>query len=64
LNSSIYFENDFNNNSDKIQSPAKKFKSDFKDKAKIILYDYEEEETNYNFVEKNDISEKNSVSEY
>jgi hypothetical protein len=56
--------NDFNNNSDKIQSPAKKSKSNYKDKVKATLYDYKEEEINYNFAEENDISEKNSVFEY
>jgi hypothetical protein len=64
LNSSIYLENDLNNDSNKIQFPAKKFKSDSKDKAKATSYDYKEEETNYNSAEKNDNSEKDSASEY
>jgi hypothetical protein len=64
LNSSIYLENDFNNDSNKIQSPAKKFKSDSKDKVKIISYDYKEKEINYSFAKENDISEKDSASEY
>jgi hypothetical protein len=64
LNSSIYLKNDFNNDNNEIQSPAKKFKSNFKDKIKVILYDYKEEKTNYNFVKKNVISKKNSASEY
>jgi hypothetical protein len=64
LNSSIYLKNDFNNDNNKIQSPAKKSKSDFKDKTKTTLYDYKKEETNYNSAEENNIFEKDSVSEY
>jgi hypothetical protein len=52
LNSSIYLENDSNSDSDEIQFPAKKSKSDFKDKTKIISYDYKEKEISYNFAEK------------
>jgi hypothetical protein len=64
LNSSTYLENDFNSDNNEIQSPAKKFKSDSKNKTKTTSYDYKEKKTNYNFVKKNDISEKNSASEY
>jgi hypothetical protein len=64
LNSSIYLKNDSNNDNNKIQSPAKKSKSDFKDKAKATSYDYKKEKTNYNSAKKNDISEENSASEY
>jgi hypothetical protein len=64
LNSSIYFENDSNSDNNKIQFPAKKFKSDSKDKAKTTSYDYKEEKINYNSAKKNYISEKDSASEY
>jgi hypothetical protein len=64
LNFSIYFKNDSNNNNDKIQFPAKKFKSDFKGKVKTILYDYKEKEISYSSAEKNNIFEKDSASEY
>jgi hypothetical protein len=64
LNSSIYLENDFNSDNNKIQFPARKFKSDFKNKIKITSYDYKEEKTNYNSAKKNNNSEKNSASEY
>jgi hypothetical protein len=64
LNSSIYLENDFNSDNNKIQFSAKKFKSDFKDKAKITLYNYKKEKISYNSAEKNDISEENSAFEY
>jgi hypothetical protein len=64
LNSLIYFENDFNSDNNKIQFLAKKFKSDSKNKAKIILYDYEEEEISYNSTEENDIFEENFAFEY
>jgi hypothetical protein len=64
LNFSIYLKNDSNNDNNKIQSPAKKSKSDSKGKVKVTSYDYKKEKISYNFAEENDIFKKDSAFEY
>jgi hypothetical protein len=64
LNFLTYLENDPNSDNNEIQSPAKKSKSDSKDKAKTTSYDYKKKKTSYNSAEKNNISKKDSASEY